>query len=864
MNAEKMANSEEQGKKRGSGGRTMAGIVRPDPRSVDPHMRPWAEFVCLIYDELYATTDPAERLSQNMLGKKAHISPAYVSKIFSGRTGFSVEVCRSLVRELGGDPDEWASRHQAVEMRALQHRVDLDGLVPLPGLDGDNGHAARQPRDWRGRSGGRRGLSSLLRLFTWRGRERSSDSRREGMLNRVVFHAERVIQRAIADYYLTPKFSVLEDAPVDPRRRTRRRSVQRQGWVRGPVRSCTIRELFDESRRDLVLIAEPGLGKSTQLAKLAHQLAVEALQEVERRQIPVLLDLATYRRSERLEDWMVAQINQQYGVVEALARTWLEEDAVLPLLDGLDTVPDTDRAECVSQIRQFRGKCTGIVVSCRTSDEQLAHRIGALLNVELLAPTRRDVQDYLQADYDALADVHAALKADEDLWQLFQSPLMLKVIHHAYAGRLAPELREPGTLKERRGLIFDAYLKRRLEHQLVQNRPDRYRPDQILTWLTWLARTLSKREEQIFYLDRLGVDWMPRRGYLLFAALDGGLMPIFGMLLVSLWLLAADRAGVLRTSATDTGSVCLAATILISVMTYFMREDRPELSDEQALGKLISGGIVGAAAGTLVLWSVNWSAPGIRLLCLTFVWLSAIGYEGMYRPTTIPVEQIRWTWRPRISFPAAHRFHATGLTPLFLLASQFLLFGYLLSLIFPQPHWLWGAGTVVLMLIYAFGDNVEPSLKDKRPRPNEGIRRSVRFAMLIGSGTATVVAVSLTLLLTLGAPSSPSTRVLLVVALFAPLFGLLRAIRFGGMATILHWTIRTRLALAGNMPLRYQPFLHDCEQRILLHSSGNGFVFAHRLLQEHMDTSAEELTARLGLSAADEHDLNTAAHPKSD
>jgi len=193
------------------------------------------------------------------------------------------------------------------------------------------------------------------------------------------------------------------------------------------------------------------------------------------------------------------------------------------------------------------------------------------------------------------------------------------------------------------------------------------------------------------------------------------------------------------------------------------------------------------------------------------------------------------------------RFLALTVAPVGLVIVTAVLFGYLFFVLFPQPGWLWSTASGLLVLLLVFGGNVEPSLRDRRAHPNEGIRRSVRFALLIGPANAALVGALLTPLLWLGAPDGLSLRAVMVVSLLAVLFGLLRASRYGGMAAIMHWVTRIVLTVQGNTPLRYQRFLNDAEQRVLLHSTGNGFTFPHRLLQEHLNTSADDLLTRLQL-----------------
>jgi hypothetical protein len=64
------------------------------------------------------------------------------------------------------------------------------------------------------------------------------------------------------------------------------------------------------------------------------------------------------------------------------------------------------------------------------------------------------------------------------------------------------------------------------------------------------------------------------------------------------------------------------------------------------------------------------------------------------------------------------------------------------------------------------------------------------------------------------------------------------AFRCGGLAILYHWAIRTMLIRQKSIPLRFQYFLHDAEQRIPIYRVGSGFTFPHRLLQEHIAISS--------------------------
>jgi hypothetical protein len=64
--------------------------------------------------------------------------------------------------------------------------------------------------------------------------------------------------------------------------------------------------------------------------------------------------------------------------------------------------------------------------------------------------------------------------------------------------------------------------------------------------------------------------------------------------------------------------------------------------------------------------------------------------------------------------------------------------------------------------------------------------------------------------------------------------GLGAAMTFGGTAGVRHYAARALLARVGAAPWRYASFLQATTDRLLLRRSGNGYLFAHHLLRDHL------------------------------
>ncbi|MEU9027536.1 hypothetical protein AB0D46_08365 [Streptomyces sp. NPDC048383] len=221
--------------------------------------------------------------------------------------------------------------------------------------------------------------------------------------------------------------------------------------------------------------------------------------------------------------------------------------------------------------------------------------------------------------------------------------------------------------------------------------------------------------------------------------------------------------------------------------------------------------------------------------------------EGSFTDVFQPVEQMRWTWRLRERSPYSKtKFHLVrGAFSLIVWVTIEALLGYVVHLLCPDPWWIGPAAAALLGLVHIVGNQFEPSLQDRRPRPNEGMRRTVRFSVGHGFAGLAVAVVGLMTLIGLATPDHDLRRAGFVAALLGVLFAVVRGFRFGGLAVLRHWTIRATLARRGRTPYRYRRFLQGAEGRVLLFRTDSGFFFPHRLLQLHLNTGADALQARV-------------------
>ena len=87
--------------------------------------------------------------------------------------------------------------------------------------------------------------------------------------------------------------------------------------------------------------------------------------------MPVVFPLSSWAAQRRpLADWLVEALSEQYQVRRKTSRAWVDNNQILPLLDGLDEVASEHRAACVAAINTFRQErgLLPLVVCCRVAD----------------------------------------------------------------------------------------------------------------------------------------------------------------------------------------------------------------------------------------------------------------------------------------------------------------------------------------------------------------------------------------------------------------------------------------------------------------------------------------------------------------
>jgi eukaryotic-like serine/threonine-protein kinase len=211
-----------------------------------------------------------------------------------------------------------------------------------------------------------------------------------------------------------------------------------------------ITTIFDATGM-LLILGEPGSGKTTTLLDLAANLLTRAKADAKER-VPIVLNLSNWKKKQPLVEWIVAELSEKYGVPVKIARSWLQKDYLVPLLDGLDEVPTALQPDCVAAINDFidGSEPTGIVVCCRLMEYQwLPKRLKLNGAIRLESLSSEEVSKYLDKGGSKLVALRVAVNTDPVLQDLTQTPLLLNIMSLAFQGAGGNEL---ATQKRRANL----------------------------------------------------------------------------------------------------------------------------------------------------------------------------------------------------------------------------------------------------------------------------------------------------------------------------------------------------------------------------------------------------------------------------
>lgn len=286
------------------------------------------------------------------------------------------------------------------------------------------------------------------------------------------------------------------------------------------LENTSIIDVFDreEIAGKLFIFGEPGSGKTTELVKLAQKLVQRAMKD-EQEPIPVLFNLSSWKKdNQSLKNWLVQELRGvkdgilrriKYGIGEDIARKLVQEQAIIPLLDGLDELAAPRQPKCVEKINQFlSGWSTAVVVCSREEEYNLYEEQLELHNaVKLLPLTEEKVFQFLEDTGNR--DLWEDIQGDRELQELVTKPLFLTILVLSVQEIALEQWKGFSSQEERLHYLFEAYIRRMFKRPYEgKNQPQE---EETRRWLGWLAQRLIEENQTEFFINNIAPYWLTPR-----------------------------------------------------------------------------------------------------------------------------------------------------------------------------------------------------------------------------------------------------------------------------------------------------------------------------------------------------------------
>ncbi len=320
--------------------------------------------------------------------------------------------------------------------------------------------------------------------------------------------------------YIQNPLEEVEEFPSDPR----------QVFPAG----TSVTDIFEGigAGRTLLILGEPGAGKTVTLLKLAESLIDRATNDLSQ-PLPVVVNLSSWARQRKsIEDWLAQELYETYQVPKSLGKAWIDEEQLILLLDGLDEVKDQHRNACVAALNQFiqeHGR-TEMVVCSRIRDyEALSERLRLRSAIYVQPLTPKQIDQYLEQAGEQLVSLKTLLSHNSEIKMLASSPLILSIMSLAYQGCTLDTFPKLSTADTFRLRLFDAYIERMLTRR---GTTQQYSQKPTKHWLIWMARRMAQNSQTLFFIEQMQPRWLQtkkqKNRYRLESALVGGLF--FGLI----------------------------------------------------------------------------------------------------------------------------------------------------------------------------------------------------------------------------------------------------------------------------------------------------------------------------------------------
>lgn len=291
--------------------------------------------------------------------------------------------------------------------------------------------------------------------------------------------------------YVSNPLAGIEEFPTDPQ----------QVFSAG----TSAADIFEDigAGRTLMILGEPGAGKTVTLLKLAESLLTRTAEDLSQ-PLPVVVNLSSWTKQRKsIKEWLVQELWETYAVSKALGTTWIDKEELILLLDGLDEVEAKHRNACVQALNQFiqtHGRAEIVVCSRIRDYEVLDNKLSLRSAIYVQQLTSQHIDKYLEQAGNSLMTLRVILNQNSEIKAFATSPLILSIMSLAYQNSDWEDLPQSVTSEVFQRQLFDTYIQRMFQRR---GNTQYYNPEQATHWLIWLAQEMLQKSQTVFFIERM-------------------------------------------------------------------------------------------------------------------------------------------------------------------------------------------------------------------------------------------------------------------------------------------------------------------------------------------------------------------------
>lgn len=203
---------------------------------------------------------------------------------------------------------------------------------------------------------------------------------------------------------------------------------------------------FDDCQKRMVLLGEPGTGKTAALMTYARDAVITRLND-EFQPLPIVAPIATWDSETDLIDWLAWTTSIDVNTL----RQQIANKQALLLLDSLEELPADvrDPNDPTGETRDFRVEfvtalsmmvATPTIITCRVKEyDDVLRKCREKIAIENAATIASLSTTQIQSYLHDIPDLWALLQADEHLYQAASTPLFLTLLAFVYADLSNPQ-----------------------------------------------------------------------------------------------------------------------------------------------------------------------------------------------------------------------------------------------------------------------------------------------------------------------------------------------------------------------------------------------------------------------------------------